>query len=143
MELADLLQLTDFGSGEKRELLKVFIELDKRGIALTLLDKNGVPEGIGGAIELRPGTMWLWFHSEKDITNVKGFIKAAHMILIGGLEMFKPWRVEAEIDTTAPDSHRRLVEHVGLKPESTMKHYGPDGQDFVKYVAIISENIPT
>lgn len=42
-------------------------------------------------------------------------------------------RVQAHVSTSLPEGHR-LARHLGFKPESVLKLFGPQGEDHVLYV---------
>lgn len=112
----------------------------KSAAALTLMDGD-VPIVSGGILLYWPGMAELWFHGVQAATRhpVPVFRHSKRLVLKWAQD-FKLRRVQLTIDSGFIASYR-FAEALGFTLESRMPKYGPNGQEFLKYVFFPVEKV--
>jgi RimJ/RimL family protein N-acetyltransferase len=103
-------------------------------------DPQGILQGAGGGIKLRKGVVWVWILTTEEIKkNRKGMVKAIKNGLKEMQTIWKPHRVEAEC-LESNEVYNEFLKYMGFKRESLMTAYGPNKEDYIRYVIINMEN---
>lgn len=125
-----------------RQVLQMFDEPTARalayannGLAFTGFD-DGKPVGYGGIIKMWPGVGEIWIMSS-DFFDCKPVATARllHNCFNALTKGLKLHRVQASVLSTH-DTGKRLAEWVGMEQESTLKQFGPDKEDYIRYVKL-------
>lgn len=95
---------------------------------------DGMPAGVMGFGKLRPG---VWDAVSFGTNNYE---KAAFLLMRAGREMARDILRETDARRLQADARadnikaHQFIEALGGKPESTMRSYGKDGSDYVRFV---------
>lgn len=103
---------------------------------------DDVPVGAAGLLPLWPGVSSAWLLPSAALAQYPKSVAVAvvthtrELIQSQGL-----WRVQCTVQADHVLG-RRFVEWLGFEPESTMRAYGPHGEDHIGYAWIDPEKIP-
>lgn len=94
---------------------------------------NGTLLGCAGVVPLWPGLGEAWIVLSPEGRRHRAWYRAVARILPSIAASGRFRRIQADV-VREFEAGRRFVERLGFKYEFTMPKYGPNGEDFVRYV---------
>ncbi len=125
---------------DPEEAVNVLHHYAQQGPSWVVRGRDGKIELAGGGVELRKGVVWVWILSTDKIKDYRfSMVKAIKQGLEELRELYSPHRIEAEC-LKDNETYNSFLSYLGFKVESLMKHYGPNKEDYVRYVILDTEN---
>ena len=104
-------------------------------VALTLMDGE-TPIVCGGLWIFWPGMAEIWFHgSDASTPHAVSILRHSRRLLQTWIKDYGIFRLQLTIDASFTASYR-FAEALGFTLESRMPRYGPDRQEFLRYVLL-------
>jgi len=107
--------------------------------AVTLIDDHGEPVVCAGIMHLWESVGQVWMIASIDAKAIaKTLTVYSRRILDGWWDHFGYRRLQATVDADTEVS-RRFAEHMGFRPEGTLRRYGPGDVDQIMYARVRDE----
>ena len=119
----------------KNEMVTRIHEYEKLGIVVAATDGNKT-YGIGGVGKVHSGLGIAWLILNKQFLKYpKTLLKFSRLIIRSSLVGLDLHRIQMDVDTTY-DENSRFAKKLGFEFEGRMYQYGPDQQDYDRYVLL-------
>lgn len=117
------------------EMVTRIHEYAKIGIVVAATEGN-TTFGIGGVGRIHTGVGTAWLILNKQFLNYpKKLLKFSRYVINASLLGLDLHRIQMDIDTTY-EENARFAKKLGFKLEGRMLQYGPDKQDYDRYVLL-------
>lgn len=135
----DFQEIVNGGWCDTREELAEFLARFHIGEANNVMvfgDTPDNPIAVAGAFVLRPGVWSVFMFATEDWPKIeKAGTKWARKHFFPSFAAVKAHRLECQSISTHAKAHQWL-EFFGFKPESVLKGYGRNGEDYINYVLL-------